>query len=150
MKTYKGFFKPRNPKKYRGDPTNIIYRSRWESLVMSRFDLDPNVIWWQSEEIVIPYRSPVDGRIHRYFPDFLVKMKTVNGDYITALIEVKPASQTKPPVLKEGVNPKSRKYINEVYTWGVNSAKWKAAKEYCEERKYKFIILTEKELGIKF
>lgn len=147
--SYKGYFRPKNPQKYRGDPSNIIYRSRWELMVMSRFDNDPNVIWWQSEETIIPYKSPIDGRYHRYFVDFTARMKTADGGFKTAIIEVKPASQTRPPELQEG-KKKNKRYINEVLTWGVNEAKWKAATKYCQERGYEFIILTEKELGLKF
>ena len=145
---YKGYFKPKNPQKYKGDPNNVIYRSRWESLVMSKLDQHPDVIWWQSEETVIPYRSPIDGRFHRYFVDFTVKMKDANGKLKTVLIEVKPFAQTRPPVIVEG--KKSKRYIQEVMTWGVNEAKWKAAKDYCEDRKFEFMILTEKELGLSF
>jgi hypothetical protein len=145
---YKGYFKPKNPQKYKGDPNNVIYRSRWESLVMSKLDQHPDVIWWQSEETVIPYRSPIDGRFHRYFVDFTVKMKDANGKLKTVLIEVKPFAQTRPPVIVEG--KKSKRYIQEVMTWGVNEAKWKAAKNYCEDRKFEFMILTEKELGLSF
>ena len=147
MRTYKGKFKPKNPQKYKGDPTNIVYRSRWELMVMTRLDNDPKVIWWQSEETIIPYKSPVDGRWHRYFVDFCARLMKPDGGTRTILIEVKPHAQTQPPMIKES---KSRKYIQEVMTWGVNSAKWKAAEEYCKDRGYEFIILTEKELGIKF
>ena len=115
---------------------------------MSRLDRDPNVIWWQSEETIVPYRSPVDNRIHRYYVDFTARLKTPNGGTRTVLIEVKPASQCKPPPLMEG--RKTKRYINEVMRWGVNAAKWKAAREYCKDRGYEFIIMTEKELGIKF
>ena len=69
-KTYKGVFKPKNPSKYRGDPTNIIYRSRWELLFMRYLDNNSGIKEWASEELIIPYRSPIDGRVHRYFPDF--------------------------------------------------------------------------------
>lgn len=147
MPTYKGYFKPKNPQKYRGDPTNIVYRSRWELLVMSRFDIDPNVIWWSSEETIIPYRSPIDNRIHRYYVDFTARVNTSDGKTKTVLIEVKPYNQTIPPAIKE--NTRSKKYINEVTTWGVNSAKWKAAREYCKDRGYEFIIMTEKNLPVK-
>lgn len=148
MATYKGYFRPKNPKKYKGDPTNIIYRSGWELRVMSRFDADPNVIWWASEETIIPYRSPVDNRIHRYYVDFTARLNTTDGTTKTVLIEVKPYKQTIPPVIQES-KKKSRKFINEVMTWGVNSAKWKAAREYCKDRGYEFMIMTENELGIK-
>lgn len=148
MATHKGYFNPRNPSKYKGDPTNIIYRSRWESVLMARLDKDPNVIWWQSEETIVPYRSPLDNRIHRYYVDFTARLRTPNGGTRTVLIEVKPAAQCKPPPLMEG--RKTKRYINEVMRWGINSAKWKAAREYCKDRGYEFIIMTEKELGIKF
>jgi len=146
MKTYKGYFKPKNPKKYKGNPTNIVYRSGWELKLMLRLDQDPNVISWGSEEVVIPYRSPLDNKIHRYFVDFIVTKINKEGIRETVLIEVKPARQTKPPKVQKNI---TRKYITEVKTWGVNEAKWKAAKEYCDDRKWKFYIFTEKELGVK-
>lgn len=145
--SYKGFFKPKNPSKYKGDPTNIIYRSRWELKLMVYLDSHPDVLSWGSEEIVIPYRSPIDNRIHRYFPDFIVKRRSPSGLVETLLIEVKPAAQTQPPPPQKS---RTKKYINEVYTWGVNSAKWKAASDYCNDRMWKFIIMTEKELGITY
>jgi hypothetical protein len=144
---YKGYFKPINPQKYKGNPSNIIYRSGWELKLMAYLDKHPDVIQWSSEEVIIPYRSPIDGRIHRYFPDFYVKKKNIDGSIETSLIEVKPAAQTKPPIKKTKI---TRQYINEVTTWGVNEAKWKAAKEYCDDRKWSFLIFTEKELNIKF
>lgn len=144
---YKGYFKPRNPKKYRGDPTNIIYRSRWELKFMMYLDEHPKVVEWSSEEIVIPYRSPVDNKIHRYFPDFFVKKINSQGLTESAIIEIKPAAQTRPP---EKPGRVTRRYINEVFTWGVNEAKWKAATDFCADRKWTFHVFTEKELGIDF
>jgi hypothetical protein len=79
MSKYKGFFKPKNPDKYMGNPTNIIYRSSWELKLMIRLDEDPSIISWGSEEVVIPYRSPIDNRIHRYFVDFIVNKINRNG-----------------------------------------------------------------------
>jgi hypothetical protein len=144
---HKGYFKPKHPEKYKGNPNNIIYRSSWELKLMLHLDTHPHVIQWSSEEFFIPYKSPVDGKIHRYFPDFYVKKRNADGKIEVQIIEVKPAYQTVPPVVKES---KSKKYINEVFTWGINSAKWKAAREYCADRKWEFNIFTEKELGIKF
>lgn len=143
---YKGKFKPKYPEKYKGDPTNVIYRSLWELRLMRYFDQHSAVIQWSSEEIIIPYRSPVDNRIHRYFPDFYVKMRTSDGQINTMLIEVKPASQSQPPVKRDKV---TKKYLNEVMTWGVNQAKWKAATEFCLDRNWQFKVMTEKEIGIK-
>lgn len=146
MKTYKGRFSPKNPEKYKGDPTNIIYRSLWERKVMVYLDENPNVIEWNSEEIIIPYISPVDNRPHRYFPDFWVRARSKDGSSKTMLLEVKPKAQTKEPKKKSKV---TKKYITEVMTWGVNQAKWKYAQEYCLDRGWEFKILTEDELNIK-
>lgn len=144
--SYKGKFRPKYPAKYIGDPTNVIYRSLWELRLMRYFDQHPSVLSWGSEEIVIPYRSPVDNRIHRYFPDFIVKMREATGSVTTLIIEVKPAAQTKEPVKK---TEKSRRYINEVLTYGVNQAKWKAAEEFCADRNWKFKVMTEHDIGVK-
>jgi hypothetical protein len=145
---YRGTFRANNPNKYKGDPSKIIYRSRWELMVMQKLDSHPDVLQWSSEEIIIPYRSPIDGKVHRYFPDFWVKKKDRSGNIVCDLIEVKPYNQTKPPAIMEG--KPTRRYLNEVMTWGVNSSKWKAALEYCKDRNWAFVIITERELGIKF
>ena len=143
---YKGKFKPKYPEKYIGDPTNVIYRSLWEMRLMRYFDQHPGILKWGSEELQIPYVSPIDNRIHRYFPDFIIQTKNQDGSINTTVIEVKPYAQTKEPDRNQ---PKSRRYIKEVYTWGVNQAKWKAAEDYCKDRRWQFKIMTEKEIGIK-
>lgn len=145
---YKGVFRARNPNKYKGDPQNIIYRSRWELMVMQKLDAHPDVLEWSSEEIIIRYKSPIDGKVHRYFPDFWVKKKDTTGKIQYDLIEVKPYKQTHPPTVMEG--KPTRRYLNEVMTWGINSAKWKAAREFCQDRGWNFVIITEKELGLQF
>ena len=99
--TMKGRYKPLNPKKYKGDPTNIIYRSSWERRCMIYFDRTPNILEWQSEEFFIPYKSPVDGKIHRYFPDFKIKVLNKQKNFESILIEVKPFKQTQPPVVQK-------------------------------------------------
>ena len=147
MALYQGYFKPKNPQKYKGDPTNIIYRSSWELKLMRFLDERKDIIKWSSEEIIIPYRSPIDGKWHRYFPDFLVTKINKDGILETALIEVKPKSQTQPPKRQNKI---TKRYLTEVKTWGVNEAKWKAALEFCKDRGWSFHIFTEKELGIKF
>jgi len=147
---YQGRFKPRNPEKYKGDPTNIIYRSGWELKLMSYLDKHPHVIKWNSEEIVIPYRSPIDGKMHRYFPDFYVEQINKQKKKEKVLIEVKPYAQTQAPkVQNTKKNKPTKRYINEVKTWGINSAKWNAAEEFCKDRGYIFKIITENDLGIK-
>ena len=146
MASYKGKFTPKYPEKYRGNPTNVIYRSLWELKVMRYFDSHPGVIEWASEEVIIPYISPIDNRVHRYFPDFYVKMKNREGIIETLIIEVKPSAQTKEPQVQE---KRTRRYIKEVYTYGINQAKWQAAEEFCKDRRWQFKVMTEKELGIK-
>ena len=143
-KSYKGFFNPKNPKKYNGDSTNIIYRSTWEVRVMKWLDNHPNVIWWNSEELPIPYRSPVDNKVHRYFPDFIAKMKQKDDSVMTYVIEVKPEAQTKMPVQKK----KTKRFLQEAATYAVNQEKWRAADIFCQEHGWKFLVLTEKDLGI--
>ena len=143
---YSGYFRPKNPKKYVGDPTNIIYRSSWECRVMRWLDDNPSILSWASEELVIPYISPVDKRYHRYFPDFLVKVKTKDGSTKTMILEIKPKKQSVEPIKKKRV---TKQYLTEVMTWGVNQAKWKAAENFCADRKWKFVVLTEENLGIK-
>ena len=145
MMAYNGRFSPKNTNKYLGDPTNIWYRSLWERRVMVYLDENTNVVEWSNEEIVIPYVSPVDNRVHRYFPDFFVRLRNKVGMIESTIIEVKPLSQAKPPKPQKRV---TRKYITEVMTWGVNEAKWKAATEYCKDRGWKFVVVTEKDLGI--
>jgi len=144
---YKGKFRPKFPQKYRGDPTNIIYRSLWERNCMRYFDQNPNVLKWSSEEVIVPYKSPIDGRYHRYFPDFLIRVKNKEGKLETIMIEVKPSKETKEPKPQKRL---TKKYLYEVKTWGINKSKWKAAIEFCKDRKWKFMIITEKELGIKY
>lgn len=146
---HKGRFRPKNPGKYKGDPSRIIYRSLWEFKFFRYVDTHPDIVWWQSEEVVVPYVSPIDGKKHRYFPDVIVHKR----DGSTVMIEIKPYNQTLPPdPRKKNATPSgrlSRRYINEVKTYGINDAKWKAARAFCKKRGWHFIIMTEKELGIK-
>ena len=113
--------------------------------MMDWLDRNPNIISWASEELIIPYISPVDGRWHRYFPDFLVKMRTKDGKLKTMLLEVKPKKQSQPPEPQKRV---TKRYINEVATWGVNQSKWKAANEYCLDRGWEFQVITEDHMGL--
>ena len=143
--SYKGYFKPKNPSKYLGDPTNIIYRSLWELKLMRYLDIHPEIVSWASEEVIIPYRSPVDNKLHRYFPDFIVK-KRVDNVVETLLVEIKPESQVVEPKRQ---NKPTKRYIREVMTYGINQAKWKAAQKFCNDRNWKFVVMTEHHLGIK-
>jgi hypothetical protein len=146
-KNYKqGKFKPKNPQKYDGNPTEIYFRSSYELKMFQYCDLTESVISYQSEEFCIPYRSPIDGRIHRYFPDMKLKYKDKDGNTRTLVVEIKPAKDLKMPE----TNPKRRtkSWAYSVKMWAINQAKWEAAKNWCADRKYEFKIFTEKELGI--
>ena len=143
---YKGKYKVRAPYKYKGNPTKVIYRSSWELKFMNYCDTNINILEWGSEEMYVWYRSPVDNKPHRYFPDFYIKARESNGQIKKYIIEVKPQRQTKPPA-----KPKrqTRGYLREAYEYAKNQAKWKAANEWCLDRGFEFKVLTEKELGIK-
>ena len=143
-KRYKGKYKIKNPNKYLGNPTNIIYRSLMERRFMEWCDSNDKCYKWSSEEVIIPYISPLDNKKHRYFPDFLIQ--TPKGWF---LIEVKPLTQSRPPkklVVENLELKKKRRYIKSVQTWLVNEAKWKAATKVCEKKGWSFQILTEKQL----
>lgn len=140
-KYHQGFFKPANRKKYRGDAEKIVYRSSWELNFMKWLDKNDDVLAWASEEFSIEYISPVDGKPHRYFPDLIFQIKDKYGKERTILGEIKPDVQARVPVKK---NQKHKTFIKEVVTYGVNDAKWKAAKIYCLKRGWEFKIITEK------
>jgi hypothetical protein len=141
---HSGKFKPKHPEKYKGNAENIWFRSSWELKVMQWLDLSDNVMWWSSEELAIRYYNPVDNKIHRYFPDFIVKVKKKDNTEKTYVIEVKPEYQTKQPVKKK----KTQRFINESVTYIINQSKWKAATEFCKDHGWEFKILTEKDIGI--
>ena len=106
-------------------------------------DSNQNILEWGSEELALPYRSPIDNKIHRYFPDFYIKVKESTGQIKKYLIEIKPKKQTIEPIPQKR---KTKGYIYEVYEYAKNQAKWKAAQEFCEDRQWEFKVLTEDDL----
>ena len=142
---YKGKYQPSFPKKYRGNPSNIVYRSLWERKFCIYCDKNENILEWSSEEIALPYRSPLDNKIHRYFPDFYVKVRETNGSIKKMLIEIKPKKQCVEPKVQK---KKTKGYIYEVKEYVRNQAKWEAAKEFCEDRQWEFKVITEDELRV--
>ena len=144
--SYKGKYQPSYPKKYKGDPTNIVYRSLWERKFMVYCDKNENILEWGSEEVIVPYRSPIDNRYHRYFPDFYIKVRESNGKIKKMIIEIKPYKQV---YRTKGQNKKDQRLYLRSYGICKNQAKWGAAKEWCLDRGYEFKVLTENELGIK-
>ena len=143
--TYRGMYPPKNPQKYLGDYTKIVYRSSYELRFMKWCDYNDNVLQWGSEEIVIPYVSPADGKVHRYFVDFFIKVKNRNGDIKKYLIEVKPWRFTQEPLIPK---KKTQRFISEVKQWAVNNAKWEAARAVAKTYGWEFMLITEKDLGL--
>lgn len=141
-----GFFKPLNPKKYKGNVKQIVYRSSWELKLLIKLDKHPDVIEYSSEEIIVPYKSPLDNKYHRYFIDFYVKLRDSKGDIQNLLIEVKPKHQTMQPVRKP--RQQERTFLRECATYAVNQAKWEAAEKYAHNRGWEFKIFTEDHLDI--
>lgn len=144
---HKRKYTPTHPEKYEGDPTDIVMRSSWETKFAVWCDHNSSVLSWSSETTIVPYICPTDNRRHRYFVDFKVTIKDKNQNIKTYLVEIKPESQIRPPIPPK---KKTKRYIAEVMTWGKNEAKWKAAEEFCKQRNYEFIKLTERDLGITY
>lgn len=142
--TYHGRFTPKYPHKYKGNPAQIIYRSSWEQRVMRQLDEHPQVIWWASEELPIPYFDPTTQRRRRYFPDFIVHVRRSDQTTTTYMLEVKPECQTVLRIPKR----QTQKYLTEVKTYAVNQAKWHAAKAFCEEHGWEFKVITEHHLKL--
>lgn len=143
---HQGKYKITNKHKYKGDPDNIVYRSSWELKMLYQLDHNPNVLWFSSEELIIKYISPLDNKIHRYFPDFVVRVKRRNNTEATYVLEIKPKSQTVSP--KQTKRKRKKTFLNETLTYEVNKAKWNAATYFCEQHGWIFKIITEDDLGI--
>ena len=145
----KSIFIPKNPKKYVGNASNIICRSSWERVFCERCDTNDNIVTWASEEFSIPYISPLDNKRHRYYPDFLIKVKESDGKYKKYLIEIKPKKQTIKPKMKSDSKQRTRvtkTYTNEMKNYAVNVAKWNAAIEFCKDNSLEFRVITEDHL----
>jgi Straboviridae/Kyanoviridae head completion nuclease len=140
---YQGVFTPKNPQKYLGDVNRIVFRSLWERRVMIMFDEDDRVLKWNSEEVIVPYRSPKDGLIHRYFVDFCVQVKLPNGTTKIRLVEVKPSNKLVQPVPKKKI---TNKFLKELLDYEVIQSKKRAAEAYCADRGWEYVFLTEHDL----
>ena len=140
-----GKYKVNNKAKYVADLQEVIYRSSWELKYMKYLDRQPNVLEWASENVIIPYYNPVEKKTRRYFVDFYVKIQNPEGLIKKYIIEVKPASQCRPPKQRKRI---STKYKNDLKRFIMNQSKWKAARKWAEKRGMEFVILTEKELDI--
>jgi hypothetical protein len=143
--SYQGRYTIKRPEKYAGDAKKVVYRSLWERQAFKWCENNPKVKMWNSEEVVVPYKSTVDKKLHRYFVDLLIQME----DKKTYLIEIKPKKETAPP---KKPKRKTKRFINEQLTFIKNQDKWEAATEFAEHKGWKFQVWTEetlKNLGIK-
>lgn len=140
--TYSGKYAPDNPEKYVGDANNIVYRSSWERRFCQYADRNEKVLRWASEEVVVPYLSPIDKKIHRYFIDFWVEVQA-KDEVKKFLIEIKPSQFCKPPQKR-----RSKQYLQEAAGYAVNKAKWVTASKFAKKNGMEFLVLTERDLGI--
>lgn len=147
-KYHQGRFHPKNPEKYNGDVTNIIYRSSWELKALQWCDRNDNVLEYGAEEFFIPYFDESTGKVRRYFPDLFIKIKENSGQIKKYVVEIKPKRQVVPPV--QSPRKQKKTYLKEVFTHQKNISKWKYAEEWCKDRGLIFKILTEDDLGIKY
>ena len=134
-------YKVLNEDKYAGKVDSIVCRSSWERFVCRHLDGNTNVRKWASEEVIVPYISPLDGQYHRYFVDFFVEL----DDGTKFIVEVKPHKETMPPDLPAS-GKKTPSYARACQTYSVNLAKWDAAKRWAEKNDMRFFIWTEHEL----
>lgn len=143
-------FVPKNKEKYVGDVSNIVMRSSWEKRFALWCDNNPSVIKWNSEGTPIQYWHSVDQKHRRYYIDFFIQIKVKDGSIKNMAIEIKPYGETIPPKVPKRKTPKTeQRYINECITYQRNQDKWKAAKEWCSNNGFEFIVMTENELGLK-
>ena len=147
MAKYQGFFKPTNKHKYKGNPDQIVYRSGWELKFFRYCDANPDILEWSSEEVIVPYTCATDKKTRRYFPDVVLKQRTVDGKVETVMIEIKPEKETVPPKLTK--TKTERQLIKEALTFAKNTSKWNAAEQFCRHKGWRFKIMTEVHLGIK-
>ena len=141
---YSGRYRVKNPKKYKGDHTNVIYRSLWEKYAFRWCDENNNVKTWSSEETIIPYLYEVDKKWHRYFVDLKITMR----DGKTFLIEIKPDKETKRPKSQPRMG-QNKRYVNEALTYVKNMNKWEHAHKYAKDNGYQFAVWTEKNEPLK-
>ena len=143
---HQGRYVPVNPEKYVGNRNDIVYRSSWEKRFFVWADLNPSVVKWNSEEVVIPYICATDNRMHRYYVDAFIMIRTTEGKIAKLLVEIKPEAQTVAPKFP---GKQTRRFLTEMSTYMKNQSKWEAAKKWANDRGMDFIVITERHLGIK-
>ena len=149
-RTKQGYFHPANPEKYVGDVNAIVYRSSWEKRLMNVLDLNSNILQWGSEMTFIPYYNQVKRKNAKYYPDFFVEQINKEGIKERVMIEVKPYKETVKPSQPKRLTEKTKqRYLKEVLTFQTNSDKWGAARNFCSNNGWRFLIMDEYSLGLK-
>ena len=147
FKFKQGYYVVKNTEKYIGDVDKVVYRSSWELEVHKFFDNNPKILKWGSECVTIPYVKPTDGRVHKYYPDYLISYVNRHGEVKWDLIEVKPKEQTRK---SRSRNPRTKLY--EDLTYAVNVSKWEQATAWCKKQSeatgldFQFRILTQQSI----
>ncbi len=142
-KYIQGKYKVKKPEKYQGNPNDVFFRSSLELRFFNWLESNSSILSWSSETTIIPYYSPVDKKMHRYFCDIRCKIKKSSGEIETYLVEIKPSTQLLPP---KKPKKQTKRYLEECVTYTINQAKFKAAEKYCLERNWQWLIITEKGL----
>lgn len=142
-------FNPHHPEKYFGDLSQIVLRSALEKRFALWCDRNPAVEKWVSEELIVPYISPLDGEKHRYFIDFRIWIRDKSAALKEYWVEIKPKYETLPPVPAQKPTAKARaRLLEEQQTWAVNRAKWSAAEGAAASMGAKFLVVTDEDLGV--
>jgi hypothetical protein len=140
-------FSPINKSKYVGDVTKIVIRSQLEMRFAMWCDRTPAIKQWASEELVVPYKSPIDNKIHRYFVDFWMVTQNERGEHEKWWVEIKPKVETMPPAMPKKMTEKGRRNLQEAtMTYYVNQAKWQSATSYAQKHAARFIVITDEDL----
>ena len=135
-----GTYDVKNKDKYVGTK-NPRYLSSYELQFFLWADNNKNILKWGAESVIVPYYDPVREKKRRYIVDVYIKYQTKSGSIREEIIEIKPMSQTQPPV--KGKRKAQHVFESEQQTYITNLAKWEAAKQYAQERGWKFRVITE-------
>lgn len=150
-KIQQGYYTCKNPDKYVGDLSKIVYRSSWEFKFLRWCDNTPAVKKFSSEPFSIPYLDPVDKRVHNYFIDYWMELEKEDGTLQRWIVEVKPARHVAMPDPPKNQTAKSlANHISQVKRVMKNIAKFQAARNYAKQQKMKFAVLRLNRTTEKF
>lgn len=147
FKAKQGWYKLNFPNKFKPPSDNhmqsykvvngipvVQYKSSLELAGFKYCDLNPKIKEWSLEPFPIGYLSPVDMKVHRYFPDLWIRFESDD----LFIVEIKSSNETKMP------RKSDKRYAQKLQTYLINQAKWDACRNFCAEKGANFVILTEK------